>query len=349
MKKMFSTRGLSMTNKLFGFMKNILFKKTTTKKFWKFVKKDGYSPGEYKVIKYIPGETVEVKDADPDPKIQCSSGIHCLDFSDGMYDDFNITFGPKVAILEVDEKDILYYKEGGKCRVKKAKVLEVKEPELWMRTGNGNSLWALYCAHICGHHPNVMQVILNKQNASEAYSYAHLILKGHDERLMQTIINSGDSYYSYHYALDVLLGHDERLMQVIIDKQDVSSAYLYAKYVLQGHNEQLMKVILDGQYPEFAYCYALDVLRGHDERLMQIIIDQKNSYYACDYAFNILKGHEERLMQIIIDQKNSYCAYCYAKNVLQRHDDKLMEIVQKDSSCKDNYVKYILNKELNND
>ena len=103
-----------------------------TKKFWKFVTEDGCSPGKFGKIKYIAGETVEVEDADPDKNIQCSSGIHCIDFSDKQYNPCNIImFGPKVAILEVDEKDIIYYEKGGKCRVKKAKVLEVKESELW--------------------------------------------------------------------------------------------------------------------------------------------------------------------------------------------------------------------------
>ena len=70
-----------------------------TKKFWKFVKGNGCSPG-YGVhkIQYIPGETVEVEDADPDKSIQCSSGIHCIDFSDEQYDYENIAFGPKTIL-----------------------------------------------------------------------------------------------------------------------------------------------------------------------------------------------------------------------------------------------------------
>ena len=156
-----------------------------TKKFWKFVTEDGCSPASDNVIKYIPGGTVEVENANPDPEIQCASGIHCLCFSEKQYSRENIAFGPKVAILEVDEKDIIYYEENGKCRVKKAKVLGIQEPELWMRTGNGNNLWALDCAYECGHHPDVMQLIINEKSSYDAYRYAFNVLKGHDERLIQ--------------------------------------------------------------------------------------------------------------------------------------------------------------------
>ena len=299
MKKLFSTR----RNKV-------------TKKFWKFVNEDGCSPGDFDKIEYIPGETIEVEDADPRKNIQCSSGIHCLDFSDEKYNSCNIVFGPKVAILEVDEKDIIYYKKGGKCRVKKAKVLEVKEPELWMKTGNGNSLWALNCAAYCGHHPDVMQTIIDSQNPEQAYSYA------------------------------ALNGHNEKLMQIILDSKNVRFAYLYARYALAGHNEKIMQLIIDGsKSTSYAYLYAKHVLQGHDEKLMQVILDAQDAFYAYDYANDIIEGHDESLMQIIIDQKNPCYAYLYARDVLKGHDEKLMKIVQKDFSFKNLYEKIIPNKE----
>ena len=256
-----------------------------TKKFWKFVNEDGCSPGGYGVIKYTQGETVEVKNTNLDKERQCASGIHCIDFSDKQYDPCSIMFGPKVAILEVDEENIVYYEKNGKCRVKKAKVLEVKEPELWMRTGNGNMAWTLDCSVYCWHHPDIMQVIIDSRSTGHAYRYARDILERHDEKLMQVIINSGDAYYAYAYAKDVLKGHDERLMQVIID-QNIHYTYYYAKDVLKGHDEKLMKVIIDAQDAYYAYCYALDVLKGHDEKLMEIA--NNDPYYKDLYEENIL-------------------------------------------------------------
>ena len=257
-----------------------------TKKFWKFVNEDGCSPGRFGEIKYIPGETVEVEDADPDAEMQCSSGIHCLDFSDEKYDDHNITFGPKVAILEVDEEDIIYYEKGGKCRVKKAKVLEVKEPEIWMQTGNRDIEWLLHCVYHCGHHSDVMQVIIDEKNAYGAYHYALDILKGHDEGLMQAIIDSGNPYYSYSYALDILKGHDEGLMQVIINAQDAFYAYYYACRILKGHDERIMQAIIDAQDSRYAYYYALEVLKKHDERLMEAIKDNDYKRLYIKLFFN---------------------------------------------------------------
>ena len=268
MKKLFSTR----RNKV-------------TKKFWKFVNEDGCSPGVCVTIKYTPGETVEVKYADPNPEIQCASGIHCIDFSDEKYNSRNIVFGPKVAILEVDEKDIIYYKKGGKCRVKKAKVLEVKEPEIWMRTGNNNSFWALTCAYHCGHHPDVMQVIIDNKDGNDAYYYAKNVLKGHDERLMQVIIDSQSLGYAYNYAL-LISGHDEKLMQVILDIQNSEYAYCYAKSILKRHDERLMQVIIDNQDAKYAYHYAKNILQEHNEKLMNII--ENDSYYKNLYEENIL-------------------------------------------------------------
>ena len=292
-----------------------------TKKFWKFVTEDGCSPGKFGKIKYIPGETIEVEDADPDKSIQCSSGIHCLDFSNEQYDDHNIVFGPKVAILEVDEENIIYYEKNGKCRVKKAKVLEVKEPELWMRTGNGNISWILGCGGYCGHHPDIMQLIIDEKN----------------------------SQFAYWYALEVLKGHDERLMQVIIDGVSAEPAYCYAHDVLKGHDEKLMQVILDGKNARYAYYYAKSILKKHDERLMNVVIDGQDHYSAFFYANDVLKGHDERLMQVIIDQKDARYAYYYALDILKKHNEKLMEIANNDSFYKDLYEGNVIKKEKQND
>ena len=215
MKKIFSTR-----------------RNRVTKKFWKFVDGNGCSPGSFGVIKYITGETVEVKDANPNENIQCASGIHCLDFSDEQYDEHNMVFGPKAAILEVDEEDIIYYGKGGKCRVKKAKVLEVKEPELWMRTGNDNSKWAFDYALVVveGHDPDLMEVIIKNKIVPHAYNYAFYILGEHNEKLMNIIIDARNAHYAYYYALNVLKGHDEKLMEVV--NKDHFYKKRYAFYIL---------------------------------------------------------------------------------------------------------------------
>ena len=241
MKKKFSTRRKIMTNK-----------------FWKFVTEDGCSPRVYDSIKYIPGETIEIKDADPDKTLQCSSGIHCLYFSDEQYNEYNVLFGPKVAILEVNEEDIIFYENNGKCRVRKAKVLEVKEPEIWMRTGNGNPTWALNCVRYCGHHPDVMQVVIDSGSKEDSYWYAKDILKGHDYRLMQVFIDDQNPLWAYYYALNILKGHDERLMQIIIDEQNAHYAYYYAYYIIKGHNEKLMEIVNNDYY--YKILYEKDIL-----------------------------------------------------------------------------------------
>ena len=287
-----------------------------TKKFWKFVTEDGRSPGDYKPIKYTPGETIEVKDTDPRKNIQCSSGIHCLDFSDEKYNSCNIVFGPKVAILEVDEKDIIYYEKNGKCRVKKAKVLEIKEPELWMRTGNGDSNWAWRCGRYCGHHPDVMKFIIDNKDGNDAYLYAKNV-SGHDERLMQVILDAQNPEYAYYYALNVLEGHDERLMQVMIDNPRVYYAYWYANDVLKGHDEKLMQVIINAQDSECAYLYAVSILKRHDEKLMQVIIDNQSPYYSYVYAWDVLKGHDERLMEVF--KNYPYYKNLYEKDILKKN------------------------------
>ena len=50
--------------------------------FWKFIGKDDKSIGKFGKIHYIPGETIEVLNANPNKTIQCSSGIHCFAFTD---------------------------------------------------------------------------------------------------------------------------------------------------------------------------------------------------------------------------------------------------------------------------
>ena len=74
------------------------------KLFWKLIGKDNKSIGWYGKIHYIVGETIEVLNADPNKAKQCAAGIHCFAFTDQEYEYHNVLLGPKVAILEVEEK-----------------------------------------------------------------------------------------------------------------------------------------------------------------------------------------------------------------------------------------------------
>lgn len=115
-------------------------------RFFKFVDKDGRSINSaFKKISYIKGETIKVN-ANPDNQ-QCGTGIHCIIMdSDNPIRPDNIMFGPSVAILEADEKDIVYYNINGKCRLKKCKVIDVYEidklPED-IKLGRGDMYFAL--------------------------------------------------------------------------------------------------------------------------------------------------------------------------------------------------------------
>ena len=114
-------------------------------KFWKFVSSDGYSlnggRGASNSIYYSPGKVIEVSNANPDTTIQCSSGIHCIAYTRDKINDENILYGPKIAILEADPKDIIFQDMTGKCRLKRCKVIDlidVVDAEPWMITGNGS-------------------------------------------------------------------------------------------------------------------------------------------------------------------------------------------------------------------
>ena len=162
-----------------------------TKRFWKFVSENGCSLGYHGKIHYVPGEIIEVKSTNMDKTIQCASGIHCLNFTDQKYDMHNMIFGPKVAILEVEEEDIVYYEKNGKCRVRKAKILEIKEPEDWMKSGNENiEWWFNYCIKNREESEGLYNLIVKSRNVDCAYCYACNILHRHDEELYSIIKDS---------------------------------------------------------------------------------------------------------------------------------------------------------------
>jgi hypothetical protein len=114
-------------------------------RFFKFIGEDNKSLcdiPDIEKIHYVKGKTIEVEDTDMNIKVQCGEGIHCILF-DGTkpINTVNILFGPRVAILEADEEDVIYYSEDGKCRLKKCEVVDVydinKLPKE-LKNGRGN-------------------------------------------------------------------------------------------------------------------------------------------------------------------------------------------------------------------
>jgi len=111
-----------------------------TKRFWKFINKENKSlnPRGNPLV-YDVGAILEVPDADTN-NVQCSSGIHCLAVTKEAIDPYNVSFGPKIAILEAEDEDVIYFDISGKCRLRKCKVIDVlTDPPGWMKTGNGNA------------------------------------------------------------------------------------------------------------------------------------------------------------------------------------------------------------------
>lgn len=162
--------------------------------FWKFVTGKNFSPGNFGRLLYEPGTTVEAPDADLDHNIQCGKGIHCIAFTPECLTSENIAFGPKVAILEVEKQDVIYYEKNGKCRVKKAKVIEVKAPEDWMITGNGSIGWCLEMAAATQRfYPEHLEIIKYNEYLLENYIYwvwdLYLSQK-HKNAIVDAIINS---------------------------------------------------------------------------------------------------------------------------------------------------------------
>jgi hypothetical protein len=111
-----------------------------TKRFWKFVNQENKSLNPRgKPLVYEVGAILEVPDADTD-NVQCSSGIHCLAVTKEAIDPYNVSFGPKIAILEAEDEDVIYFEISGKCRLRKCKVIDVlTDPPGWMKTGNGHA------------------------------------------------------------------------------------------------------------------------------------------------------------------------------------------------------------------
>ena len=255
------------------------------KKFWKFIGEDNKSLTDtYMKIEYKVGETITIKDCDMN-KVQCSNGIHCLDFTAEKYEYRNILPGPKVAILEVEDEDVVYYQENGKCRVRKAKVLEIKEPEDWMKHGNKNEEWAYSYALdvIQGHDENNYNVILNGENLMWASYYASEILRKHDEKIYNAILKSKNPDVAWDYVSFSLKGkHDEKIYDLLIESKDLDNLLYYAEYIL-GHDEKIYDLVIKDQNPSRLFDYAINVLKRHDEKIYNLLLKIKNFYYIKEY------------------------------------------------------------------
>jgi len=96
-------------------------------KFFKFISENNESiTDSYKKIKYEVGKEIVVNDVNMNKFEQCTTGIHCIcmDVKSPINCD-SILFGPKIAVLEAKEEDIIYFSENGKCRLKECKVIDI--------------------------------------------------------------------------------------------------------------------------------------------------------------------------------------------------------------------------------
>ena len=85
------------------------------------ISKDGQNPYNFFIWPLIVGAEVEAPDWNPEPV--CGGGLHCLVKGRG---DWSLLCGDYWAVLEFDEKDIVYLHRGF-CKVKKCKIVFLSE------------------------------------------------------------------------------------------------------------------------------------------------------------------------------------------------------------------------------
>ncbi len=97
--------------------------------FFKFIDSNNKSLSNQR-IHYEEGKVIVEQSTDLNPRLQCASGIHAIHIGKNPIDHNRIYFGPKVAFLEADEKDVIYFSDSGKCRLKQCivtKIIDTKD------------------------------------------------------------------------------------------------------------------------------------------------------------------------------------------------------------------------------
>lgn len=195
--------------------------------FFKFIGEDGYSLSRSTGgLHYVPGKYLNVPNANPNKKIQCSSGIHCLLMdSDKPISSTAVIFGPKIAILEAEDDDIIYYSQDGKCRLKKCQVLEVmetKDLDIDLILGRGDDFFFSNTSHYVTGVSNkyLLKIIRNKYFRGE-FCYLNSFLTDNElkynKEVEKTLLDKNYNNLAVNYALYHRKYSDNRLVDIVCD------------------------------------------------------------------------------------------------------------------------------------
>jgi hypothetical protein len=195
----------------------------------KFVTEDYLSPNtQYQKLNYSNfGVPIEIEDCDPKEKGQCGKGIHVIPITKNA-NFAGCIFDVKCIVLEVNEDDIIYQKDNGKMRVKKATPLGDFD--------RNHSLW------------NVMI-----KNPKFAYNYALFIDQCAREDTRNAVLSS--PIYAYHYAENIDKCARDDTRNAVLKNPEYT--YYYAKEVDKSPKEDTRNAVLSS--PVYAYYYASDI------------------------------------------------------------------------------------------
>lgn len=324
-------------------------------KFFKFIDNEDKSLSTYEKIHYKVGSIIEVKNADT-RNIQCSNGIHCILF-DGtkqIYSD-SILFGPRVAILEANKEDVVYFSGSGKCRLKKCKVVETYDidnlPEE-LKFGRGNYAFTV----------KALEFLDNIKLTDKWMKF----LKESNDYTFSLIIEKLDKYYSkvenyfvnnkyFDFAARYAIKHkkyNHNSIKTWINKKNFD-ILLELKWVAtfnpedidKTEKEYLEKISYDYDYYKFndVIDYAIEFNRINDN-IINFILKNKRPYYEFVYDYIKKFANDPKIEKLV--EKSSNYAYIYLLNNPNSKNDKIKSIVKKDYLYS---VRYILNIEDSGD
>lgn len=276
--------------------------------FWKFIGENNkslttnYFPLHYKKYKWL-----TVKNADTRASIQCAEGIHCLEFTSEKLEHYNVIMGPKVAYLQVNKKDIIHRTPNGKCRVKKARVIDIQKPEDWMITGNGNPKWALEYAKAMGHNELCLQTIVDCKATTIAVDYADAVLAGHDPRLYQLIYEYGTDDNIFAYINWILKQPDGMLFDRI--KNSYYAISYFQKFAVMPTPE-IKELLLQHRNLSAIECFITRT-RKYDEELFQVLVDCNDASIILSLGKYVLPEYDERVAEKLDSFTNKYYLDAY--------------------------------------
>lgn len=280
-------------------------------KFFKFLDEKDQSPASANKIHYVKGEIIEVEDANPNSNLQCGSGIHCILFDgDKPIDSLNIVFGPRVAILEAEDEDVIYFSEYGKCRLKKAKVVDVYDVE---------------------NLPEELKLGRNNKDFA-CYLFDYLTEIKYDEKWMDFVLkpDAWGSYNFFNCFIKKLDKHYPEFEDYLVNNDKFVFACKYACLSGKYHREELKKWVedtdpLDNLKEKIDWIVKFGSDSNNFENNLLKIKDIDSILY---YAVAANKDTKE-IREIIKDNNIKYYPYGYEKYVTNFIDnDNIEEIAE---------------------